>query len=192
MNDAVFGQISQSCTSLRRLNLSWCENITDHSIISLCENVPGITHLKLRRLSSLTDVAIQTLAKKYNEQLVKLYLDRCDEVTNVALKSIVEFCTSLRRVRISWLYNITDEIVIDMLERFKYLEEADFSGCKLLTNDSLTSLSTSPSVISGSLKLLDLSWCNRFNNLELVLSRIPDSSLTIVDYYGTIHKNAVK
>jgi len=98
-----------------------------------------LRHLHLVRCVNVTDFVICSAAKCYAfENLETLKLDRCQELTDVAINCLSCATRNLRVLVLKSLSNITDRSMTRILKKNAYtLEVVNLSGCRGLTDLTL-------------------------------------------------------
>jgi hypothetical protein len=89
------------------LNLAFCEQITDRSILHVAAHCPSLCDLNISNCKNVTDASLVELAKKCSIQ--KLVLRNCVEITDATLTSIASYCPALLLLDCSLCEKITDQ-----------------------------------------------------------------------------------
>lgn len=105
-----------SLRSLRELDLSGCEDITDRSVS------------ELRRLSGLE----------------KLDLSFCNQITDSSLMALAGL-PALRSINLNWCYGVTDS-GLGALSQCKWLESVSLWSCEEVTDEGVTELANLPNL----------------------------------------------
>lgn len=144
---------------LRKLNLSWCEDLSAESMAAFAIMCPDLITLSLQS-TKMDSAGIQRIAKCCKNISV-LNLSRCVDIDNEAMICLGCNC-QLRSLDISWA-PVGSEGVLNLLEKSILLNVLCLQGCK--TIDQLVMDIFMGNVAGGmymplALKFLDLSWVN--------------------------------
>ncbi|MFA5075101.1 MAG: hypothetical protein WC436_03270, partial [Candidatus Babeliales bacterium] len=123
-DDAVFA-FAQNCQFLQKVDFSYCDKITDQSIIELIKNNHHcyyinkdyfatlssiLKEINLNNCVQITDKAIKEIA--YNCRFLEfLHLSGCNQITDEAIKELLFCCPNLRRLYIYERNNISDLLI---------------------------------------------------------------------------------
>lgn len=105
-----------SLQSLRDLDLSGCEDVTDRSVS------------ELHRLSGLE----------------KLDLSFCSQITDSSLRTLATL-PSLRSINLNWCYGVTDSALSALSQR-ESLESVSLWSCEEVTDEGVTALASLPNL----------------------------------------------
>jgi len=94
VTDSVLSEIVNSCRSLRSLEVTLCNKLSDKSIIKLAQCCPALDTLNVKLCKKLTDKAITTVATLCPE-LTTLIIAGCVKLTNAAVNKLVDCCDQL-------------------------------------------------------------------------------------------------
>jgi F-box/leucine-rich repeat protein 2/20 len=108
-------RIANACKQLRKLNLAWCIEIDNASIMYLAQGCPMLSEINI---------------------------SNCGRVTDCGLQSLSEYCSDMMEVDISWCQSISDEGLISSLKRWPRLVSLSLVWCPLITSASLSVLSS--------------------------------------------------
>ncbi len=76
----------------------------------------------------LDDYSLKNFLKFYGQKLTHLYLRRCTSLTDQSMKSVATYCPSLRELSISYCPQLTDfvcyELSLELNSNLKYLSLA--------------------------------------------------------------------
>ncbi|KAJ3042893.1 hypothetical protein HDV00_006455 [Rhizophlyctis rosea] len=140
MSDKVLLEsIAPTCTSLRKLFLKDCPSLTTDGIIhflAILRTPAGLTHFSLGRNVHLADSAIIALLNDHAHTLEHLSLNGLDELTEVSLGAL-KGCMKLRELDVSWIRDLDDFMLGDVLKGCKCLEEVRIYGCSKLNEEVL-------------------------------------------------------
>ncbi|KAJ3057051.1 hypothetical protein HK097_001020 [Rhizophlyctis rosea] len=140
MTDRVLlTSIAPTCTSLRSLSLEDCESLTTEGMVEFLSNLKtptGLTKFSLWRNVHLKDEALVACLNDHRGTLEELCLNGLDELTEYGLK-LVGGCTGLKEVDLSWIRDLDDFILADILKSCKKLQKVKIYGCSKLTEQVL-------------------------------------------------------
>ena len=116
LSDDGIIQIAQGCPMLECINLSYCTEITDSSLISLSK-CAKLNTLEIRGCPMITSTGLSEIAMGCR-LLSKLDIKKCFEINDVGMLYLSQFSHSLRQVlsfspvtRI-WWYHVCSAIVL--------------------------------------------------------------------------------
>lgn len=120
---------------------------------------PGITSLSL---SGINLNGIETL-KNMPPYIKELDLSSCYGVQEIFLNNLIEKCSWIESVNLSWCSNVTDDAIIKMAEKYQ-LSELEIRGCHQVTDKSLVCL-----IEQGAhLSLLDVRDCPNITDASIL------------------------
>ncbi|GAB4837219.1 hypothetical protein Ancab_002123 [Ancistrocladus abbreviatus] len=148
--------------NLSCLNLTGCSQVTDQALKVIGE-VGLIRILNLRGCSSITDEGLGCLVRgSVRKSLEKLDIADCDRVTDNGVCLLQHFCCleelnladcgpritdsgglaianirTLKRLNLSWLFNILDVTLIEVAKNCQSLVELVITGCEEITGDGI-------------------------------------------------------
>eukprot|EP00058_Branchiostoma_floridae_P025823 XP_002611313.1 hypothetical protein BRAFLDRAFT_73295 [Branchiostoma floridae] len=165
LTDASIAAVTDSCSQLELLDISFCEGVTDYSV----QNIPLSTAVMLHLFRS------ETLGG-----LTYLNLTECTAVNNGVVGRIAKCCLALRELHLCWCWDITEEGLEHIINNLSNLHHLDLTGLDKITGACLTKV---PSALPH-LTFLNLQQCNTVQDevLSTLVAMVTD--LTIVDYYG--------
>eukprot|EP01121_Diplochlamys_sp_Union-15-3_P020836 TRINITY_DN8253_c0_g1_i3.p1 TRINITY_DN8253_c0_g1~~TRINITY_DN8253_c0_g1_i3.p1 ORF type:complete len:344 (+),score=2.50 TRINITY_DN8253_c0_g1_i3:105-1136(+) len=149
--------ITQELTELKSLDLSYCHYIDNETIY----NLPAtLTELSLEYCKSFTDVAIIHLAKKLGNNLSRLSLRGCTQLTDISGRALAFYCRKLERIDLSECNLITDQSIAMLAQRCNMsLRHLKLSNCPKITDRFTPYLA----YFCKNLHLLDLKRCSLSN-----------------------------
>lgn len=105
VTDSGISAITNGCPILQMINLSYCNDITDSSLISLakCSN---INTFEVRGCPLITSVGLAAIAVGCRK-LVKLDIKKCNSINDVAMIPLAHFSQNLRQINLSYS-SVTD------------------------------------------------------------------------------------
>ncbi|KAG2777295.1 hypothetical protein PC129_g19447 [Phytophthora cactorum] len=118
--------------NLHSLTLSECPQIGDSCLESL-KTMKNLRKLQLNQMERLTDEFIVSLAQSLPD-LEEFSVARCSQLTNIAVKGILEACRGLKILDVSDLHLITDECFEPVREHGHALCRVSMRCCLGLTD----------------------------------------------------------
>jgi Leucine-rich repeat (LRR) protein len=155
MNDALLKNLVSNCTKLDSLNLAYCSDVTDDSLVELAKTCPKIQELVLWGCYNTTNVTLEALAancksirslslkccKKISDaglihmqaltQLEDVNLTYCRNITDFGLQSFLSGVPKLRSLCMAYCSNITDVTVGAVMKHCPHLEKLDLTQCNI-------------------------------------------------------------
>uniref|UniRef100_A0A8D9AG51 F-box/LRR-repeat protein 14 n=1 Tax=Cacopsylla melanoneura TaxID=428564 RepID=A0A8D9AG51_9HEMI len=138
--------ISQSMTSLRHLNLSFCINISDNCF-KYINKMPQLNELILRSCN-ITDTGIEYLNSNL-DNLTTLDLCFCESITDRTLQHITVYILNLKHLYMSHCH-ITDVGLSRLSKTMFHLENLYLGQCHSITDASIIQLIKSTTVTTVS------------------------------------------
>ncbi|CAK9188460.1 unnamed protein product [Ilex paraguariensis] len=149
--------------NLTILDLGWCSGITDEALEAIGVAANSLITLNLQGCCLITDVGLASLTKgSLSRTLKKLVIADCDRITDVGVLHLkqmycleqlnLEECGSkvtdtggmaiseietLKRLKLSWLMNITDVTLIALAQNCQNLVLLDLKGCEFVTGNGI-------------------------------------------------------
>ncbi|KAL5133220.1 F-box/LRR-repeat protein 3 [Glycine soja] len=132
--------LKQGCKTLKRLDISGCQNISHVGLSKLTSISGGLEKLILADGSPVT----LSLADGLNKlsMLQSIVLDGCP-VTSEGLRAIGNLCISLRELSLSKCLGVTDEALSFLVSKHKDLRKLDITCCRKITDVSIASIANS-------------------------------------------------
>ncbi|KAG8495400.1 hypothetical protein CXB51_013044 [Gossypium anomalum] len=192
-NVANFAVISLAklCRNLTTLDLGRCNLVDDRAVEAIgCSN--SIRVLNFEACSLITDHGLAVLATGYiSKTLKKLVLAECDRITDSGVSMLKHICcleelnlaecgpkitdsgglavsslSSLKKLNLGWLINLSDVTVIAIANNCVKLVSIDLTGCELVTGVGVRAFGN-----HGSLEYLVLASCYNIcmNDLSIVV-----------------------
>ena len=96
IRDGGISAVAHGCVALEMINISYCEKITDNSLISL-SNCSKLNTLESRGCPLITSLGIKAIAIKC-KQLTKLDIKKCFNVDDSAMIPLAHSLQNLRQV----------------------------------------------------------------------------------------------
>jgi hypothetical protein len=129
-----------SLQSLQSLNVSACVRLTDKGITDLCHGTFFLKSLFLSGCLKLTDLSLMYLAKWFSTSLEVLSLRSCDLVTDLGIYTLGKYLgNKITSLDISNCDYVTIESVNYLLGRCLFLTKFDCFGCNLTPQEFATS-----------------------------------------------------
>ncbi|BCR83648.1 putative ubiquitin ligase complex F-box protein GRR1 [Aspergillus chevalieri] len=155
--------------TLRVLDLTSCDLITDESVERIVNAAPRLRNLVLSKCRLITDRAVLSICR-LGKNLHYVHLGHCSNITDFAVVHLVKSCNRIRYIDLACCNNLTDRSV-QHLATLPKLRRIGLVKCQSITDRSLFALaqpraSTHPLGVS-SLERVHLSYC-----LELTLEGI--------------------
>ncbi|KAB2098523.1 hypothetical protein ES319_A01G244900v1 [Gossypium barbadense] len=188
IDDDSLAVLKHGCNSLKSLDVSTCQNISHNGLSSLVSGAVGLQQLTLAHGSPVTSSLGDSLKKFSMLQSVKL--DGC-LISYDGLKTIGNWCPSLRELSLSKCSGVTDEGLSSIVTRHKDLRKLDITCCRKITDvsisritnscNSLTSLRMeSCTLVSREAFVLIGQRCHLLEELDLTDNEIDDKGLKYI------------
>ncbi|XP_022745713.1 F-box/LRR-repeat protein 3-like isoform X2 [Durio zibethinus] len=196
VGDFGVGLIAVKCKHIRYLDLSYlpsldvstCQNLSYDGLSSLISGAEGLQQLTLAHGSPVTSSLADCLKKLSLLQSIKL--DGC-LITYDGLKTIGNWCVSLRDLSLSKCSGVTDEGLSSVVTKHKDLRKLDITCCRKITDvsiaqitkscKSLTSLRMeSCTLVSRDAFVLIGQQCHLLEELDLTDNEIDDKGLKYI------------
>lgn len=185
IDDDALVNLKHSCSSLKMLNLSKCQNVSHVGLSSLTNGAENLEQLVLSYGPSVTTDLGKCLLNY--SRLKSIRLDGC-LVTCSGTKAIGSWCASLRELSLSKCSGVTDECVSFLVQAHRKLLKLDITCCRKITSasidcitkscQSLTSLRMeSCSLVSKDAFLLIGQRCQFLEELDVTDNEIDDEGL---------------
>ncbi|CAH8354599.1 unnamed protein product [Eruca vesicaria subsp. sativa] len=141
VDDDTLKSLTHSSTSLKKLDASSCQNLTQRGLTSLLSGARCLERLDLSHSSSVISLDFASSLNKVSA-LQSIRLDGCS-VTCDGLKAIGTLCISLREVSLSKCVSVTDEGLSSLVMKLKHLRKLDITCCRKLSGVSITQVANS-------------------------------------------------
>eukprot|EP01089_Gocevia_fonbrunei_P018806 TRINITY_DN6465_c0_g2_i1.p1 TRINITY_DN6465_c0_g2~~TRINITY_DN6465_c0_g2_i1.p1 ORF type:complete len:1068 (-),score=208.00 TRINITY_DN6465_c0_g2_i1:85-3288(-) len=135
------GRTPKKFYNLKHLDLSRCLNVGDEVVKAIAESCPNITTINLMACDDVTDEGILELHRNKNYKLKRLILDKCQQVTDKSISTLVEITRDLRKLHLSGCRKITDLTLCKLAACCPVLEDLDLSSCEDITDSGLQQIS---------------------------------------------------
>jgi F-box and leucine-rich repeat protein GRR1 len=163
VNDGAFMGLPEHLTfdSLRILDLTACENVTDDSVERIVNSAPRLRNLVLAKCRLITDRAVLAICK-LGKNLHYVHLGHCSGITDGAVIQLIKSCNRIRYIDLACCNRLTDTSV-QQLATLPKLRRIGLVKCQSITNRSIFALARprvpgNPLGIS-SLERVHLSYC---------------------------------
>ncbi|RDX89506.1 F-box/LRR-repeat protein 3, partial [Mucuna pruriens] len=132
--------LKQGCKTLKKLDISDCQNISHSGLSKLTSISGGVEQLILADGSPFTLALADGLGKL--SMLQSIVLDGCP-VTSDGLRAVGNLCISLRELSLSKCLGVTDEALSFLVSKHKDLRKLDITCCRKITDGSIASIANS-------------------------------------------------
>lgn len=140
IDDDSLTLLKQGSKSLKTLDMSSCQNVSDTGLSSLTSGTGCLQQLTLAYGSPVTLDLARSLQRLSKLQSIKL--DGC-VVTCSGLQAIGNYCASLRELSLSKCSGVTDEGLSSLVKKQKELRKLDITCCRKLTCVSIAQIAYS-------------------------------------------------
>jgi hypothetical protein len=123
--------------SVRALNLSFCENVTDKSLLEIFDNFREIQKLLLNHCINISDHAFQVSKPLY---IKHLELFGCTKLTNTCLDLLAFNCKQLQTFRVSDAKKINGDGLASLFKT-QMLYSVDIENCGAVESHNILTLS---------------------------------------------------
>ncbi|KAF8006055.1 hypothetical protein BT93_K0370 [Corymbia citriodora subsp. variegata] len=177
--------LRDGCKSLKALDLSSCQNITQVGLSSITNGAGCLQHLTLAYGSPVTFALAASL--KRLSMLESIKLDGC-LVTTSGLKALGNCCLSLTGLSLSKCSGVTDEALSFLVTKHKQLKRLDITCCRKITDVSIAHITSScPALTSLKMESCTLvpkeafvligQRCHALEELDLTDNEVDDEGL---------------
>ncbi|KAI9093761.1 hypothetical protein DFS34DRAFT_256907 [Phlyctochytrium arcticum] len=137
VDDALLNDVlAPMCPDLEHISLEDCPAITSDGLIKFFSSYKPTKPLKtlnLFRNTSLNDDAIVSILNLHGSGLESLNLNGLDELKVYSLEQIAKLAPSLKVLDVSWIRNMNDTILEEILVKCCNLERVKVYGCNRLS-----------------------------------------------------------
>ncbi|KAF2306497.1 hypothetical protein GH714_018704 [Hevea brasiliensis] len=162
IDDDSLTALKHGCKSLKRLDMSSCQNISYVGLSSLISGAGGLEQLTLAYGCPVTPALANGLKNLSALQSVKL--DGC-MVTSAGLKALGNCLISLRELSLSKCLGVTDEGLSSLVTKHRELRKLDITCCRKITDVSIAHITSS----CGNLTSLRMESCTLVSREAFVL-----------------------
>lgn len=162
INDHAFMSLPPQMTfdSLRILDLTACERVSDESVETLVHAAPRLRNLVLNKCRFITDRAVMAICR-LGKNLHYLHLGHCSNISDSAVISLVKSCNRIRYIDLACCNRLTDYSV-QHLATLPKLRRIGLVKCQAITDSSILALArpkAGHSPANSSLERVHLSYC---------------------------------
>ncbi|ONI03853.1 hypothetical protein PRUPE_6G286100 [Prunus persica] len=147
IDDDSLSGLKHGCKSLKKLDISSCQNITHVGLSSLTGGSGGFLEQIILSHGSPVTLALADSLKKL-PMLQSIKLDDCP-VTYAGLKAIGNWCASLRELSLSKCAEVTNESLSSLLTKHKDLRKLDITCCRKITYASIDHITNSCTALTS-------------------------------------------
>ncbi|KAK2738187.1 SCF ubiquitin ligase complex subunit [Myotisia sp. PD_48] len=146
--------------SLRILDLTACENVTDDSVEKIIRLTPRLRNLLLSKCRFITDRSVHAICK-LGKNINYVHLGHCSNITDAAVIQLVKSCTRIRFIDLACCNRLTDNSV-QHLATLPKLRRIGLVKCHAISDRGILALAKPrplqhPSI--SSLERVHLSYC---------------------------------
>ena len=138
--------------SLKELNLTSCDNISDVGMSFLGQGKCTLTGLNVSFTNGITDSGFRNIAATLRG-LTKLEMSNCNSVSEAALLSLVSNLKELRVLHLGQNKSLTDKVVGVICKTLKHLEWIDMYGCSNVSVEAKRKLRELPKLSEVNMRL---------------------------------------
>jgi len=125
--------------SLVQLDLSKTDLENSSTLLEFLRG-SSLKSLILQNCQWVNDELLIAIADQLVNSLVEVQLDQCGQISDRGVIYLVNKCTSLRAIRISYCTSITNLTIEAMCENSKAISELDLSGCSKINDRAIIAL----------------------------------------------------
>ncbi|KAL7269795.1 SCF ubiquitin ligase complex subunit [Rhizina undulata] len=188
LTDTAFLQLPPNKTydSLRVLDLTNCECLTDESVDKIITIAPRLRQIVLAKCRNITDKAVNSICR-LEKNLHYIHLGHCQNITDRGVKNLVQYCNRIRYIDLACCIRITDTSVVHLAQLTK-LKRIGLVKCNNITDLAIQSLVRRMNTAPCPLERVHLSYCMNLTVLaihELInnCQRLTHLSLTGVEAF---------
>jgi F-box and leucine-rich repeat protein GRR1 len=133
--------------SLRILDLTACEKLTDAAVTKIIDAAPRLRNLVLAKCKKITDEAVLAISK-LGKNLHYVHLGHCSQITDAAVIRLAKSCNRIRYIDLGCCAHLTDASVITLANLPK-LRRIGLVKCQAITDRSVVALAKSRMQSSG-------------------------------------------
>ena len=166
-DDAFYNIPNRPIESLRNIDLSNCELITDNTVIKLVSIAPRLRSLILAKCKNITDRGVESITR-LGKWIHYLALGHCSQITDASVKEIARSCNRIRYIDLANCSHLTDDSVKELAALPK-LKRVGLVKCNKISNLSIVALVKKPQPCV--LERVHLSYCPKLT-LSVSLSSV--------------------
>ncbi|CAG8468657.1 4674_t:CDS:2, partial [Acaulospora morrowiae] len=185
IGDLSVVEIFKNCKSLDLFSMSFCETLTNASLIAIITNLtPYLKFLRLRKGSKFTEEGFYNFFRGLscrNHSFHSLDVSECQNITGFSLSQMVQ--SNIRWLGLDWCWEIKEDFLSGILASCPKLQEISMVGCYEITCETLQEM-----------EFPELRVLNLFSCRAVALSTIKkicqmNKGTYIIDYYGEAYKD---
>ncbi|TPX55790.1 hypothetical protein PhCBS80983_g05023 [Powellomyces hirtus] len=138
LSDKVLTEaIAPTCLNLNDLSLEECEGITSDGMLEFIRAftpTSGLTSLSLSRNVHMKDDLLVAIVNAHGPTLLRLNINGLDELTEYSLRAIAAGCPMLRELDVSWIRNVDDFMLEELISKSRPLAKVKVYGCNKLSD----------------------------------------------------------
>lgn len=193
VTDQAFLDLSRSVTydSLRILDLTACDQLTDAALDRIITVAPRLRNLVLAKCKLITDRAVQSITK-LGKNLHYVHLGHCQQITDNAVIQLVKLCSRIRYIDLACCHRLTD-VSVQQLATLSKLRRIGLVKCQAITDRSILALAKAKFgphgqlLGSSSLERVHLSYCVHLTLQVSHLRSIPLTAILLTTVTQGIH-----
>ncbi|KAI9803646.1 MAG: SCF ubiquitin ligase complex subunit [Piccolia ochrophora] len=148
--------------SLRILDLTACEYLSDNAVVKIVNAAPRLRNLVLAKCKKVTDRAVMAITK-LGKNLHYVHLGHCASISDAAVIELVKTCNRIRYIDLACCHRLTDQSIMQLATLPK-LRRIGLVKCQAITDRSILALARARVGSNGllgtsSLERVHLSYC---------------------------------
>lgn len=185
--------IEQVGKTIKALNLSSCEDISDDSVIYIASNCPNLQEINLSKCMNVTDKSTCLLLVKCTN-LTKLILYNCNKITDATVEQITklpQLALNLKEIDISSCQNVTDDGLQALVRHCPYLQVLFLEECSFSENGMIAMATDN---YCFNLHTLKVAYCKGVTDksLERIAKGCPNIKSIDLSYCTNISVSGIK
>lgn len=182
ITNAVVQELCTIQPSLRRLDLTGCDLVSDVGLWAIARHCPDLEHLILSGCSQITNVGLRSLSLACSN-ITALDFNRCHLLDDMGLTVLATGSWKLQRLYLQHCTGLTDTGVGKMAKMGHHLMELDLFGCTNVGEFGDHALKEI-GAFCGGLRQLNLGGCKRVEDPGLRAVAVGCPSLEILKLAG--------
>jgi len=130
ITDESIKLLAQQCSLLQKIDISYCDRLTDVALKHLANLCPALSDVNIHGSRRMTDEAVIHLVRTRGSSIRFLYIGSCPLLTDLSVIAIADNCPHLVKLDCSLIDNITDMSVMRLAEGCKELTHVNLYACK--------------------------------------------------------------
>eukprot|EP01113_Clastostelium_recurvatum_P019350 TRINITY_DN2281_c0_g1_i3.p1 TRINITY_DN2281_c0_g1~~TRINITY_DN2281_c0_g1_i3.p1 ORF type:complete len:1891 (-),score=415.16 TRINITY_DN2281_c0_g1_i3:873-6545(-) len=183
ITDLTIIALAEKCRArMQSLNLSWCEAVSDESLVRLAHCCPSLNAINLSKCKRVSDVGVVALAKSCAESLERVVLENCS-VTDASLFTLASHCPNLTNLDCSQCDKVTDLGVTKISQGCMNMQALSLDECNI-TDVGVSALAASADGGEHGcffLESIRLAYCRHLTDVSLRKLSIGCPNLTTLD-----------